>query len=133
MVGYMDKTVFLTNLVEDALVGEELRLHDWSPFFVLQFLVAAIRERHQILVVLVSSASQRSIQLLGVQSLTQLLLKFLRHLLVVDYAHGFTFLAAAYTQGYLLHGSEVGIVVHLHLGILGKLEAVGTVGALLET
>ena len=95
--------------------------------------MSAIRERHQILVVLVSSASQRSIQFFGVQSLTQLLLKFLRHLLVVDHAYGFTLLAAAYTQGYLLHGSEVGIVVHLHLGILGKLEAVGTVGALLET
>ncbi|CUQ62824.1 Uncharacterised protein [Segatella copri] len=58
MVGYMDKTVFLTNLVEDALVGEELRFHDRSPLLVLQFLVSAIWERHQILVVLVSSASQ---------------------------------------------------------------------------
>ena len=58
MIGYMDKTVFFTNLVEDALVGEEFRFHDRSPFFVLQFLVSAIWERHQILVVLVSTASQ---------------------------------------------------------------------------
>ena len=95
--------------------------------------MSAIWERHQILVVLVSSASQRSIQFFGVQPLTQFLLKFLRHLLVVDNAHGFTLLAAVYTQGNLLHGSEVGIIVHLHLGILGKLETEGTVGALLET
>ena len=133
MIGYVDEAVFLTNLVEDALVGEELRLHDRSPFLVFQFLVAAIRKRHQILVILVSTASQRCIQLLGVQSLTQLLLKFLRHLLVVDNTHGFTLLTAVYTQGNLLHGTEVGIIVHLHLGILGKLETVGTVGALLET
>ena len=133
MVWYVDEAVFLTNLVEDALVGEELRLHDRSPLFVLQFLVSAIWERHQILVVLVSSASQRSVQLLGVQSLTEFLLKLLRHPLVVDYAHGFTLLTAVYTQGYLLHGTEVGIIVHLHFGILGKLETVGTVGALLET
>ena len=58
MIRYVDEAVFLTNLVEDALVGKELRLHDRSPFFVLQFLVSAIWERHQILVVLVSSASQ---------------------------------------------------------------------------
>ena len=95
--------------------------------------MSAIWERHQILVVLVSAASQRSIQFLGVQSLTQFLLEFLRHLLVVDNAHGFTLLAAVYTQGNLLHGTEVGIIVHLHLGILGKLETEGTVGARLET
>ena len=133
MVWYVDKAVFLTNLVEDALVGKELRFHDRSPLLVLQFLVSAIRERHQILVVLVSSASQRSVQLLGVQSLTKFFLEFLRNLLVVDYAHGFTLFAAVYAQGNLLHGTEVGIIIHLHLGILGKLEAVGTVGALLET
>ena len=133
MVGYVDEAVFLTNLVEDALVGKELRLHDRSPLLVLQFLVSAIWERHQILVVLVSSASQRSIQFFGVQPLTQFLLKFLRHLLVVDNAHGFTLLTAVYTQCNLLHGSEVGIIVHLHFGILGKLETEGTIGALLET
>ncbi len=133
MVWYVDETVFLTNLVEDALVGEEFRFHDRCPLLVFQFLVAAIRERHQILMVLVSSASQRCIQLLGVQSLTQLLLKFLRHLLVVDNAHGFTLLTAVYAQGNLLHGTEVCIIVHLHLGILGKLETEGTIGALLET
>ena len=58
MIGYMDKAVLLTNLVEDALVGEEFRLHDRSPLLVFQFLVSAIRERHQILMVLVSSSSQ---------------------------------------------------------------------------
>ncbi|CUQ62822.1 Uncharacterised protein [Segatella copri] len=60
-------------------------------------------------------------------------MEFLRHLLIVDYAHGFTLLTAVYTQCNLLHGSEVGIIVHLHFGILGKLETESTVGALLET
>ena len=132
MVWHVDEAVFLTYLVEDALIGEELRLHDRSPLLIFQFLMSAIRKRHQVLVVLVSATSERGVQLLGVQSLTQFLLHLLRHLSVEDDTHSLALLSAAYAEGYLLHRTEVGIVVHLHLGILGKLEGVGAVDALLE-
>ena len=133
MVGHVYESIFLTYLVENALVGYKFRLHDRCPFLVFQVLVSTIRERHQVFVILISSACERSIEFFGVEALTQFLLHLAWHLMVVDDAHGFALLATVHTQGNLLHGAKVGIVVHLHLGVLGKLETVGTVGAFLET
>ena len=133
VVRHVDITVFLTDLVENALVGEELRFHDRRPLLIFQFLVSAVRERHQVLVVLVSSARKRSIKFLGVQPFAQFLLQVLRHFAVVDDAHRFALLTAVYTQGNLLHRTEVSIIVHLHFRILGKLEGISTVRTLLET
>ena len=95
--------------------------------------MSAVRERHQVLVVLVSSAGKRSIELLGVQALAQFLLQVLRHLAVVDDAHRLALLTAVHTQGNLLHRTEVSIIVHLHFRILGKLEGISTVRTLLES
>ena len=83
--------------------------------------------------VLVSSAGKRSIEFLGVQALAQFLLQVLRHLAVVDDAHRLALLTAVHTQGNLLHRTEVSIIVHLHFCILGKLEGISTVRALLES
>ena len=132
VIGHMDEAVFLTYLVEDALNGYELGLHDGCPLVVFQVLVSTIRERHQVFVILISSARERSIEFFGVEALAQFLLHLAWHLMVVDDAHGFALLATVHTQGYLLHGAKVGIVVHLHLGVFGELEAIGSVGALFE-
>ena len=83
--------------------------------------------------VLISATGKRGIELFGVETVAQFSLHLTWHFVVVDDAHGFALLSAAHTQGDLLHRTKVGIVVHLHLGVLGELEAVGTVGAFLET
>ena len=83
--------------------------------------------------VLVSSARKRSIKFLGIQTLAQFFLQVLRHFAVVDDAHRLALLTAVYTQGNLLHRTEVSIIVHLHFRILGKLEGISPVRALLES
>ena len=133
VIGNMDEAVFLAYLVEDALVGYELGLHDRCPLVVFQVIAATVGERHQVLVVLVSATGKRGVELFGVESVAQFSLHLTWHLVVVDDTYGISLLSAAHTQGDLFHCTKVGIVVHLHFGILGKLEAVGAVGAFLET
>lgn len=132
VIGYMDEAVFLAYLFEDALIGYELGLHDGCPLVVFQVIAATVGERHQVLVVLISATGKRGVELFGVETVAQFSLHLTWHFVVVDDAHGFALLATVHTQGNLLHGAKVGIVVHLHLSVFGELEAVGSVGALFE-
>ena len=133
MVGHVYESIFLTYLVEDALIGYELGLHDGCPLVVFQVLVSTIRERHQVFVILISATGKRGVELFGVESVAQFTLHLTWHLVVVDDTYGISLLSAVHTQGDLFHRTKVGIVVHLHLGVLGELEAVGAIGAFLET
>ena len=71
--------------------------------------------------VLISATGKRGVELFGVETVAQFSLHLTWHFVVVDDTYGVSLLSAAHTQ------------VHLHLSVLGKLEAVGTVGAFLET
>ena len=120
----MDEEVLAAYLVKNALLCKEFRFHHVSPLRIFQFVVTAVGESHQVLVVLITAAAQRHIELAHVELAHQFLLHLLGHALVVDKSHGLAVPAAAHALGNFLKHAVVGVVVHLHLGILCKLKRI---------
>ena len=133
VVRHMYEPVFLPDLLQNALFAEKLLLHDMFPFREFQFAVSEVRELHQILMVLVSTAWKGSIEMLHVEACHNLLLHILRHELVVDDAHRLSTLSAVHALCYQLQHAVVGVVVHFHLGILCEFEGISLESAWLES
>ena len=127
VVGHVYEAVFLAYLLEERLLGEEFGLHHGLPLLVFQFVVTAVGKRHEVAVVLIASACERSVKFAHVKTVENALLHVARHVLVVYHADWFATLSRTHSERYLLHSAVVGIVVHLHFGILGELKGVGFV------
>ncbi len=125
VVGDMDKPVFLTDEIQNALLRKKLRFHQMLPFRIFQFVVSTVGELHQVLMVLIASAGQRGVEFADVEALKNLFLHALWHVAVVEHTDRFTAFAAVHADSDTLHSTVVGIVVYLHLGIFGELKAVG--------
>ena len=128
VVGHMDETVLLPNLVENAVGRGENRFHHMPPLRILQLVVAATWERHQVLMVLIAAAGERRIEFVEVEALLDFLQNILWHLLVVEHSDSIATLAAVDALADALKGAVVLVVVDFHLGILRELERVGGIG-----
>ena len=127
MVRHVYEAVLMTDGVEHGGLREKFGLHHRLPFLELQLRVSAVGERHEVAMVLITSSGKRRVELLYVETFEDALLHFARHVLVIDNADGFATLTRADAHRNLLHSSVVGIVVHLHLGVLRKLEGVSLI------
>jgi len=132
MIGYMDEPVLFADEVENAFFRKKLRFHQMFPFGIFQFIVSAIGKLHQILMILIASTGQRSIEFADVQTFEDLLLHALWHVAIIKHTDRLTAFATVYANGDTFHGTIVGIIVYLHFGIFGEFETVSTVVARLE-
>ncbi len=87
VVRHVDETILLTDGVDDALLGEKLRLHHLRPARVFQLTVPAVGELHQVAMVLVPASGERRVEFLHVEPLQDFLLHLLWHVAVVDYTY----------------------------------------------
>ena len=124
VIRYMDKAVAFLYQLQQTLVAVQFRFYDRLPCGIFQILAAAIRKRHQILVVVITSATQHRIQLVQIQLVHYTLQQVFRHVGIVNHPQGITFLAAFHSFGYFLQHAVAQVIVYLHFRILCKLERI---------
>ena len=122
MIRHMYEPVLLSNSVENALLCFEFGFEYWCPLRIFQVGPSAVGECHEVLVVLVSASAHDGVESVDIESRHDALQQFLWHTVVVYHSDGLTALAALHSLCHLLHHTAVEVVVHLHLGILRKLE-----------
>ena len=68
MVWDMYEPVFLPYLSYYTVLGLKLRLQYWFPFSVFEVMASTVRESHEVLVVLVASSADNSVERVDIQA-----------------------------------------------------------------
>ena len=120
----MQETVLLPYLVQYAplpIQGGPAYRRERSEF---QFGPPAVRELHQILVVVVPAALEHRVILVQVKLAQHPPLEVLWHTFIIQHPQRCAFLPAFQPFGYLLQDTVPPVVIYLHLGIPRELERI---------
>ena len=120
----MDETISFLNLFQQTFRTVKLFLQNRRPGRIFQVGTSAVREAHQILVILIASASQYGIQNIQIHLFQHSFQQILGHTSVVDHTQRLTTLPALHSFRNLLQGSGTQVIVDFHFSIAGKLKRV---------
>ena len=101
-----------------------LRSDDGFPHRILQVVASAVRESHQVLMVVIASSSLHSVELVEVKQVHHTLVQSCRHVLIVYHSERVALPAALHSLRYLLQNACPQVVANLHLRILRELESI---------
>ena len=95
--------------------------------------MSTVRKAHQVFVILIPTRSEQGVKLLQIESVHNFLLQILGHTAVINHPDRLSMLSRVYTDRDFLYGRIIGIILQIHLSILGKLKGVSLELAFRET